>query len=335
MPWTHEEAQVAVLSHHARQRLFAQEDGRGDGEGDGEGDDVVGRNLDLDGRAVTVVGVLPEGFALGLQRPDVYLPFVPDPSVPRGDHRLETYARLAPGVSLEQADQEARAVAAYLARTYPETNEGWSAELSPVEETLAGPDVRRGQWFLLGAVGLLLLLACVNVSSLFLAQLADRRQDLRMRRALGASGGRLLAQRRREALAEPLLGTGLMSAFSLLALLLSSVGVYGIVAYGVSRRRRELGVRLALGARPRGLSRRLAFRSLGLVAGGLAVGWAAAWVLFRTVEPVRANLYETSFFEPGVVLGVTGLLLLVGWAAAALPARRAAKVDPMVVLREE
>ena len=173
---------VLVLDYGAWQRLF------------GADPSIVGGDVDLDGEAWTVIGVLPEEFRYGSYRPEVYLPYIPNPSFPRGDHRLNALARLAPGVSLAAAQAEASAVAERLAAEYPETNADWKVFLQPIEDYLLGPELRRRHFMLFGAVGLLLLLACVNVSCLLLAQLQDRRREIQLRRVLGASRSRVLAQ---------------------------------------------------------------------------------------------------------------------------------------------
>ncbi|MDA8020914.1 MAG: ABC transporter permease [Thermoanaerobaculia bacterium] len=156
--------------------------------------EIVGQDIDLDGHWWTVVGVLPEDFRFGGSVPQIYTPYRLDADFPRGDHRLSAVARLAPGASLESAQREFEAIASRLADTYPDTNDGWGVFLQPLPESMLGPDVRRTQWLLLSAVGLLLLLACVNVANLFLAQLADRQDELALRRALGSGRLRILQQ---------------------------------------------------------------------------------------------------------------------------------------------
>ncbi len=168
--------------------------------------DVIGREIDLDGELWTVIGVLPRGFRFGVATPDLYLPSPADASFDRGDHRLSTVARLAPGVSLAQANAEVATIAAQLAREYPDSNDGWSAEVEPVSETFLGPTTRRANVVLLGAVGLLLLLACANVSNLLLARGADRADEIRLRLALGASRWRVAAQLFTESVLLALLG---------------------------------------------------------------------------------------------------------------------------------
>ena len=155
---------------------------------------VVGEQADLDGELWTVIGVLPADFRFESAENDVFLPYALDPSYARGDHRLTAFARLAREVDLEQADREVAGVAAALGELYPETNSGWSAELVPIDEYFLGPVARRTNFVLLGVMGLLLLLACVNVSNLLLARAGDRANEFRLRLALGAGRGRIVRQ---------------------------------------------------------------------------------------------------------------------------------------------
>jgi predicted permease len=121
----------------------------------------------------------------------------------------------------------------------------------------------------------------------------------------------------------------LLAVASAVALTLGAVGLYGVVAYGVSVRRREIGVRLALGARPADVSRAAAVAGLRLAAIGVAIGIAGTLAFTRLL---RGLLYEVSATDPWV-LGLTAVtLLLVAFVASWLPARRAAAVDPAEVL---
>lgn len=178
----------------------------------GADENVLGQEIDLDGELYTVIGVLPQSFRFG-SPVDVFLPYVADMEVNRGDHRLSGFGRLAPGVSLEQAEQEAVAMAARLAEEFPDSNARWSAELVPIEQYFLGGGNRRLHQVLLGAVALLLILAAVNVSSLLLARAADRSHEFRLRLALGAGGWRLVRQLMSESI---LLGLfGVACAFGL------------------------------------------------------------------------------------------------------------------------
>ncbi|MGE0043731.1 MAG: ABC transporter permease [Vicinamibacterales bacterium] len=124
----------------------------------------------------------------------------------------------------------------------------------------------------------------------------------------------------------------LVGAFALTALLLAAVGLYGLVSYTVAQRVPELGVRLALGARPADVGRLVLGQALGLTAMGVAVGLAGAYAGSRFVATL---LYGVSATDPAVYAGLAFLLLGVTAVAAAGPARRAMKVDPMVALRAE
>jgi putative ABC transport system permease protein len=135
-----------------------------------------------------------------------------------------------------------------------------------------------------------------------------------------------------EAVAEPRALALLIGVFALLALLLSSLGIYGIVSYSVSRRIDEIGLRMALGARPADVLLMIVRQGLGLVATGIAIGIAGAFALSRVLRNV---VFEVSAGDPMTFAASALILTLIGVAASWLPARRAARVDPMVALRYE
>lgn len=143
---------------------------------------------------------------------------------------------------------------------------------------------------------------------------------------------RPLEESRARALATPRFSALVLGAFAGAALLLSVVGLYGVMAATVAERTRELGIRLALGASPRRVVRDLVRRGMLLVAAGAALGTAAALLLTRLMGSL---LYRTPGTDPVVFAAVLSLLLAVGAAAAYLPSTRATRVDPLITIRGE
>jgi predicted permease len=135
-----------------------------------------------------------------------------------------------------------------------------------------------------------------------------------------------------ESAAGPRFQAALLSSFAGLALLLAALGLFGLVSYGASRRRREMGIRLALGAQPRQIFALIAGGGLRLVVLGLAAGTAASLLATRLISGL---LFEIRPTDPPTYLGIAGVLLAVGLAAGALPARHAARIDPIEALRSE
>jgi putative ABC transport system permease protein len=152
----------------------------------------------------------------------------------------------------------------------------------------------------------------------------DANQPFADPQPLDAYLGQSVAQRR--------FSMTLLGVFSVLALVLAAVGIYGVLAYSVAQRTREIGVRMALGAREATVATMVVREALGVVGIGLAIGVAGALALTRVLASL---LYEVSPTDPLTFAGVTIVLAAVAVSASYLPARRAARVDPIVALRSD
>jgi putative ABC transport system permease protein len=179
---------------------------------------VIGRNITLDGEAYQVIGVLPAGFQspdeISQRQPMLFV--VPDCWPPdvlhnRGDHEDHAIARLKPGISLAQAQSEMQTLGARLAIAYPKTNGKISLGVAPLGADMVRR-VRTAMLVLLGAVGLVLLIACANVANLLLARSAGRSREIAIRLAMGAGRWRIV----RELLVESAMLAGLGCALGLL-----------------------------------------------------------------------------------------------------------------------
>jgi len=124
----------------------------------------------------------------------------------------------------------------------------------------------------------------------------------------------------------------LLATFSGIALFLAAIGIYGVMAYSVAQRTQEIGVRMALGARPLHVLRLIFQQSLGMLLIGTVIGLAGAFLLTRLM---RTLLFEVTATDPLTYVSVIGLLTVVALLACYIPARRAAKVDPLIALRYE
>jgi len=225
---------VVLLSYGIWERIFGASVG------------IIDQPLILNNESYTVIGVMPRGFRYP-ETAELWIPpqnRVPDPplktsgdiSTVRGSHYMRVIARLAPNVTLENAQTEMSAIASRLETQYPATNNGQGVTLVPLLQQIVG-DIRPALILLLGAVVLVLLIACANVANLLLAKASGRQKEVALRLALGASRNRIIRQLLTESIILSMLG-------GIAGILLAYFGLKFLVAFnpGNIPRLNEVGI---------------------------------------------------------------------------------------------
>jgi putative ABC transport system permease protein len=315
---------VAILSENLWRILY---------QGDSS---ILGKPMNLDGKAYTIIGIMPEGFQFPISAKardlwittaedaevDVHVPGDHPVTTQRGAHFLRVVGRLKPGVTPQQAEQDIASIMRSLEQQYPDTNYHRSGALvKPQLEALVG-DNRMALVILLGAVGCVLLIACVNIANLLLARGAGRSREIAIRTALGASRMRIVRQ--------------LVTESLLLALAGTALGV-GIASWAVAAL-----VKLYPQNLPRLSEVSIDMRVL-LFSLGVAVVSAILFGLFPALQVTKVNVEESlreggragsslrhKRFRTALVVAETalGVVLLVGAGLLIRSFERLTKVDP-------
>jgi len=187
---------LAVLSYGVWQRQFGGDRG------------IVGRTLMLNGVPTTVIAVMPRTFRFPAEDVEIWEPIAGQmEGTPRNSRFFMAVGRLLPGVTFEQAQAEMDTIGRQLARAYPETNSIWGVRIVPVKEDIVAP-ARTALLLFLGSVGVVCLIACVNVANLFLSRVVGRSKEIAIRATLGASRTRLIRQTLTESALLGILGGG-------------------------------------------------------------------------------------------------------------------------------
>jgi putative ABC transport system permease protein len=231
---------------------------------------IVGTTLRLDSEPYTVVGVQAPGDQdRGQNQLTVPLVFKPE-QLNHDFHWLLVMGRMKPGVTLEQARQNMDAVTAHIAQMYPRSDKGWGAKVEPLKNDFLPPERIQMLWLLLGAVGFVLLIACVNVANLLLARGMTRQKELAVRSALGAARSAIFGQLMTESLLLTLAGGALGVAVGYAML----QGLIAVMPLGTLPNEVDLRLNIPI----------LLFTLGATTLAGLLAGCAPAWYASR-IDP--------------------------------------------------
>ena len=254
---------VVILTHRLWQRRFGSDPG------------IIGRQIRMNDQPYTVVGVLRPGQADRLQQ-EMWVPLVFKPEQINHDfHWLIVLARMKPGVTLARAQADMDSVTRHIAQVYPRSNQGWTSSVEALQNDFLSRDTRTHMWLLMGAVGFVLLIACVNVGNLLLARGTSRQKELAVRASLGAARTRLFRQLLAESLALAAIGgaLGVAMGWAILKAVMSLMPKFTLPSEA------DAGLNLPV----------LAFTLCATALAGALFGCAPAWQATRLdlVEPLK------------------------------------------------
>ena len=286
------QGKVVILSHRLWQGQF------------GGTADVIGRTIQLNGDAYTILGVMPADFQPS-STTELWAPmaFKDDEKAGdnRGAHYINVVGRLKPGVSLAQAQSEMDVIAGQMAKQYPDTNKGWGIPVFQLTDYLVR-DVKTVLWTLLGAVGCVLFIACANIANLLLARANGRMREISIRTALGAGRGRIVRQLLTESVVLSLVGGAL-------GVLIAKWGLDALLVFAPANLPRAKEIGIDGGA--------MAFTLTLSIITGLVFGIVPAWL--ATGHNLNATLKEGTrgstesgrrWFRSGLVVAEVALSLL-------------------------
>ena len=218
---------LVILTYQIWQRIY------------GGDESILGKSVDINQQPYTVIGIMGEDFQAFPRRAEIWVPLVPNPAIPRDMRGVQVFVRLKQGLNEQAAETRLDTVESRFAADYPKLyTGGWGIQLEPLREVLVG-NVRGRLWAFLGAVVLVLLIACANIANLLIAQATTREKEMTLRAAFGAKRSVLLRQVLTESVVLASLGAGL-------GLLLALVGTHLItrMQIGDLPRLNEVGISL-------------------------------------------------------------------------------------------
>jgi len=273
---------VVIITHKLWQSYFASDP------------QIIGKQIHMDGKLYTVIGVQPPGQPDRLVR-QIVVPFAFPPDVINHDFPwFVVLGRLRPEVTIAQARADMGAVARHIAEVYPKSNKGRGVSVEPLKNDFLDPGVRAGLWILMGAVGFVLMIACVNVADRLRARGAARQREVALRASVGASRTRIFVQFLLESLALASIGgvLGLVLAWGLLKVIMAMMPPNMLLS--------EADVRLSLPV--------LLFTFGATVLAGVLFGCAPAWQATRLdlnevlKEDGRSLVFERNVLRRSLVV---------------------------------